>query len=913
MHTKISVFLWLPWVILCLFTCKKDDNQTGDYPRLSTVSVSNINQTGADFSGSFMQSGIDAIVDHGFVYGMAISPTLSNAETISLGSSTGNGNFSARVTSAMETNQSYYVSAFAKTSKNVYYSDPVSFTSLGSSAPVITTVMPVKSIVGDTIIIRGHNFSRRTEGNAVQFNLQEANVLLTTDTVIKVRVPSSKGIEIVEISVKTAGQTVTNRSFSYLKPEIIDFWPKTGIYLDTIYVKERNYSGKNITPTFMFGDVQADIILASDSVYKIVVPSSKGNEKQQVSALVDGITSIADESFTYRIPIVTKIEPAEGIYGDIVHIKGKDFGHQPSKVKIQFGGKDALMIAATDSVLTVIAPMVDAGIENATAIAIVDERTVTCPRQFRYQKPVIFSFEPQSACGGDSVVIRGQYLLSTNQLSASFGPYKVEKFGKVRNNEIRAVIPKSEGNEDVSISVNNNGLVGSSTGKFRYLKPAITGITPDKGFKYDQVTISGQNFGKDPKNIAVLFDDEKAIILEHQSTKIVVSVPVFSGNKLSEIKILRDGFTATSNTKFQYIEPVISGFQPSSGRVGTTITINGQYFTNNESNVKVYCGDFQLDIESCSDNQLVVSIPNTAAFTKQPIRVSVDGNEGSSISSFEIISPWTKKAALPIFTSHPIACTYKDEGYFALGSSRDCWKYNPANDHWQLITDNWDRNYRTEPVFFQIGEYWYWGGGAGIDNNLYQITLESFQSEAVSKLPQQQGSTAFHGTFSFIIDNKAYVCGGNGSNSVWQFDSQVNKWTRKTSLPGVGRNLGIAFSYNGKGYAGCGIYENSYNDLFEYDPQDDTWTRKNDFPYGGIWGAIAFTINNRIFVGLGSSFVAPIRDIWEYNPASDSWSHVAIIPNYGGPGAFVFVINNKGYIGGGYNNRDFYEFDSSKL
>jgi len=812
------------------------------------------------------------------------------------------------------------VSAFAKTEKNIYYSEPVSFTSLGSAAPIITAIIPTKGIVGDTVIIQGQNFGKLLGNNIVRFNTQDAVVFSASETVLMLRVPSSKGVETVEISVITSGQTVTDRSFSYLKPEIIDFLPKTGIYLDTVYVKERNYSKKDMTLVFMFGEMQATTISVKDSVFKIVVPSSKGAEKRQISCSIDGFKTTTVESFTYHIPVITKIEPTEGINGDIVRIKGQDVGYRPSDVKIRFGDKDAFMIAATDTVITVISPMMNPGVETVTVMAVVDERTVTSPQNFRYQKPVIASFEPQNACGGDTVVIRGQYFLSTHQMTVSFGQYAVEKFGKISDTEIQAIVPFSQGTEEVAISVRNNGLTGISENRFRYLKPEITGITPEQGLKHNPITITGHYFGKFSNNLSLYFGEEKAAVLEHTPNKLIVSVPKFSGNKLSEIKIIRDGLTVVSEQNFQYIEPLISDFSPSSGKIDATITISGQYFSNNKNDVRVYCGDFQLDMVSCSENRIVVTIPNTAASTKQPIRVSVEGNDGFSAASFEIISPWTKRAPLPtgrrLFS---ITSTYNNEGYVALGSGRtDCWKYNPTNDQWQLVTDYWSIG-RTTPVSFQIGNYWFYGGGDYTANNLYRVSLETLQLEDKGVMPNNN----MQSTFTFVLDNKAYVCGGNRLNTVWQYDPQTEKWTKKAPFPSTGRDLGIAFSHNGKGYAGCGaINLQFFNDLYEYNPQTDSWTQKANFPIDGISPAVIFTVNNRIFVGLGQGRVdgsaKAISDIWEYIPASDRWNYVATIPNYAGYGAYVFVINNKAYIGGGSDhggtsNMDLYEFDPSKL
>ena len=676
MHIRFYIILCSVFFLFLLFhACNKEKEIESNYPRVATGNVTNIKEgAGATFNGSFLQAGTEEIIDHGFLFGESLKLTIQTDERISLGPSTGKGSFSAKFNRAMVKEKPYYVSAYGQTKNYIYYAEAVKFVSKGGLSTEILQIVPCEGVVGDTVVaIKGKHFSNSINRNTVKFNNQTAKLVSASDTAIVIRVPSSEGKEFADIFV-TVAEVMAQKidGFKYLKPEIIDFWPKEGIYLDTIYVKERNYSKQTASYfcSLLFGKEYAKIISASDSMFKVVVPMSNGNEK---------------------------------------------------------------------------APIV---------------------------------------------------------LSA-------------------------------------------------------------------------------------------------------------------------DGFTAISGTAFQYMKPVISGFSPASGRVGTKVTITGQYFSNNKNTVRVTCGDFELDVESCSSNQITVTIPNTAASVKQPIKVSADGYDGFSEAPFEIISPWTKKAALPTGGRlFPITSTYNNEGYIAWGSQglnwggyTDCWKYNNTEDLWQVVTTNWGE-YREFPVCFQMDNLWFFGSG----NDFYQASLESFQWKVLARLPQQRMSR----TFSFVIDNKAYVCGGNYLNTVWQYDQSTNAWEKKAPLPGLERGWGIAFSHNGKGYAGLGTCNTHLlNDFYEYDSQFDTWTRKADFPERALRGTIVFTINNRVFVGLGlsqgGSPTESKRDIWEYDPVSDRWYHVAIIPNYGGEGAFVFVINNKAYIGGGntiFNspvNQDFYEFDPSKL
>ena len=976
--------------LLVFFSCTKEKETEHSYPRVTTGLVTNINAGGATFNGSFLQTGNSEIIDHGFVFGTNAFPNIQRNEKISLGSSEGKGSFTATANFGMKIGETYYVSAYAQNKNKIFYAEHIIFISMGSLPPEIFAVIPSEGLRGDTVVIKGKYFSQQTINNIVKFGDVSANIIAVSDTALTVRVPTSNGIEQVDVFVTSVKQTAQKiNGFRYLSPVITDLSPSQAVIGDTVTIRGQHFERMKDQNIAKFRNNQASIIYASDTVLIVKVPSSDGVEhvdvfvtasgittykingfqylkpvitdfsltqtvigdtititgqnfrpnmeirfnqvrakiyqsdhssarvivpacqstSADISVTVDGLTGIAEQKFIYAKAEVTGLSADYGVIGDTILIYGKNFGYQKDAVSVFLGVQSATVLDVNNLSIKVIVSA-SGGKTSLPVTVRVDGQLGEGNQMFNYLAPVIESFEPKNACGGDTVVIRGQYFLTTNQLSVSFGTYSVDRFGMITDMEIQAVVPFSKGVEELSISVKNNGITSISEERFRYLKPEIINIAPDKGLKNDQVIITGQHFGKYSSNLSVYFDGNVASVLEHYPDKIIVSVPKFSGNKFSEMKVIRDGLTTVSQQKFQYMEPVITDFSASSGRVGNTVTINGQYFSNNKNDVRVYCDDFQLEIETCTDNQIIVTIPNTAASAKQPIRVIVDGHEGVSAASFEIISPWTKKAAQPNYgTDFPMTWTYKNEGYIALS---DCRKYNPAEDQWQIILNNWDNRFiRHEPVYFQIGDYFYYGSGIGVDDNFYQVSLESLEKKSIAKIQQ------LHGAFSFIIDNKAYVCGGSGYNTLRQFDSQTEEWTQKASLPAPGRMLGIAFSHNGKGYAGLGGYIEFYNDFYEYDPQTDKWTQKTDFPGRGVYGSISFTINNQIFVGLGASLNGyaheSMRHIWEYIPASDTWRQVAIIPNEGGYGVSVFVINNKAYIAGGSGRKDFYEFDPSKL
>lgn len=71
-------------------------------------------------------------------------------------------------------------------------------------------------------------------------------------------------------------------------------------------------------------------------------------------------------------------------------------------------------------------------------------------------------------------------------------------------------------------------LAAPSALRAQSASPHITSITPGSGKAEDTITITGQNLGKDKVAAVFLSDaklDHKAVVLDQESTKIVIKVP----------------------------------------------------------------------------------------------------------------------------------------------------------------------------------------------------------------------------------------------------------------------------------------------------------------------------------------------------------------------------------------------------
>jgi hypothetical protein len=90
------------------------------------------------------------------------------------------------------------------------------------------------------------------------------------------------------------------------------------------------------------------------------------------------------------------------------------------------------------------------------------------------------------------------------------------------------------------------------------------------------------------------------------------------------------GRTLTSNTSFR-VTPLILGFNPSNGKVGTSVTITGQSFTQT---TKVAFGTKKALFTVNSDTQVTATVPTGAKTGK--IIITTKGGTATSAGTFTV-------------------------------------------------------------------------------------------------------------------------------------------------------------------------------------------------------------------------------------------------------------------------------------
>jgi N-acetylneuraminic acid mutarotase len=341
---------------LYFWQCKDDAKPHAQaYPIIETQSVSNIDSSGVVFNGRLLQSGIDPVVDYGFVWGKSPKPTINNFR-IALGKDL-TSTFSTRVGFDLIAGNTYYARTYLITPHAQVYGSDVTFTSKGSAKPTLTSFSPTDVIDGDTISITGLNFSSSTAENKVMIGIANASVVSASNKLIKAVVPAIAAAGPVKITVTTNGKSMISTSTVMIhSPEVTTFSPTRGPDGTQVTINGNYFSYRQDFNKVTIGDFIASVISASRKQLKVMTPFSSFSGNSSIVVSVNGKSTASIDQFFVNGPYVAQVAPLQGSYQDVITLTGEGFSSVLTDNKVKFGGLTATVTSASATQLTVLAP-----------------------------------------------------------------------------------------------------------------------------------------------------------------------------------------------------------------------------------------------------------------------------------------------------------------------------------------------------------------------------------------------------------------------------------------------------------------------------------------------------------------------------------------------------------------------------
>ena len=246
--------------------------------------------------------------------------------------------------------------------------------------------------------------------------------------------------------------------------------------------------------------------------------------------------------------------------------------------------------------------------------------------------PTVSGFSPASGPLGTLVTITGTNFTGTT--AVTFNGTNTTSFQVSSDTQLTAVVPS--GATTGPIAVTNAVGAGHSANNFTVSStaaPVVSGFSPTSGLPNTPVTITGNHFSGTSN---VTFNGQAANFTVNSDAQITASVP--SGATTGPISITTPQGTGSSFANFTVTTgPGISSFSPTSGRAGTTVTINGVGLSGT-TNVSLngITGVPSASFTIISDSQVTATVPSGA--TTGPINIISSSKSLSSSANFTVLS-----------------------------------------------------------------------------------------------------------------------------------------------------------------------------------------------------------------------------------------------------------------------------------
>lgn len=174
---------------------------------------------------------------------------------------------------------------------------------------------------------------------------------------------------------------------------------------------------------------------------------------------------------------------------------------------------------------------------------------------------------------------------------------------------------------------------------------------------------------------------------------------------------------------------------------------------------------------------------------------------------------------------------------------------------------------------------------------------------------------------AFSIEDKGYVVTGNQggfteSNRLWEYDAHLNSWAEKTAFPGVARQYSVAIVIDESAYVIGGIAADGtpLKDVWKYIQHSNSWVQLSDFPGNARWSAFGVAWNYKGYFGTGTNQDSTLSDMWRFEPELGKWTQLDAFPGGARRETIAIPVTDVCFVGMGFSinpiqyTKTFYRF-----
>jgi hypothetical protein len=341
------------------FSCEEDGLYPREYPRITTLPVTDISTEGAMLNAEFLLRGNTEIISYGFVFISGLGNNFEELRRVVIPGTIQDEAFSVFIGSGLYSNGRYWVRAFVETDDFMVYGEEVFFRSLGSSGPELVSFSPTEGHLTDTLRIKGvfNNYSPK-----VEIDQLEATILEFNSEEISVLIPESLSKEKSQVHVTVIGNTSTfEEPFTLLRPTI-ESYDTTEVSIGS----EMVINGTNFNPLpdqvelfFLNSEgalFPAEILSISENQIVTRIPEDVDSKLLQVTIHQNNFEVIGEQEVTINDPKVDSFFPLSGKTKTEITIQGSSFASSTINTKVRIDGYEAEILEISSNEIVAIVP-----------------------------------------------------------------------------------------------------------------------------------------------------------------------------------------------------------------------------------------------------------------------------------------------------------------------------------------------------------------------------------------------------------------------------------------------------------------------------------------------------------------------------------------------------------------------------
>lgn len=343
------------------------------------------------------------------------------------------------------------------------------------------------------------------------------------------------------------------------------------------------------------------------------------------------------------------IAPDYGFVDDQFTLTGTNFGGGVDFIQVFIGENEAEVLTCTDTEVKVLVP------KEATTGRISVRfmgQEVSSNLMYRVMgKPSVEQMKPLFGTEGEQKAwgfVGSEITFSGSELGGSQEDVKVVFKGAAGTSaeivswseeEFKVKVPEGAVSGKLTLTVGSQTV--NTPYEFRLVEhAAVSGITPQQGYKGCEVTISGKGLGDETTKgqTKVWFGDKAGTVLSCENEKITVKVPGdLTIGQSYDVKLSTAFETVEQMLKFKVVEePKDFTGDIQSGYLANPITLSGTNMPATADALKVMFGDKEGKILEYKDGSLQVEIPSNASIGKVKLSLIDAGVEFVVNDKFEI-------------------------------------------------------------------------------------------------------------------------------------------------------------------------------------------------------------------------------------------------------------------------------------